>query len=252
MRHAVDGNGQLTDEGAAWLRANFDEVADPFAARRWGRRARVKLSDLSNPQLKHLFVHSPDLVERTLRAQFEATWRGRVPTVTNFFQINRGLDTLAKQLEQAALASNRVYNRQTARQVLDGNAGALIDCTPRLAEFHQAALHVVQQGQVRLIGELQHATKMQRYRIEAQLERLRKQEDRLHAFRAGRVGRKRPDAVEVLLDNNEVNVWDFTLDESAVHRFKTEFYAVVTERVLGPGVSVTGMDYRSAFRQRDL
>jgi hypothetical protein len=67
------------------------------------------------------------------------------------------------------------------------------------------------------------------------------------AFGLGKVGTKRPDAVEVWLDLMRLSVLDVTqVTEDPIHQFKTLFYKRVLE-LMAPGFRVDATDWRSVF-----
>jgi hypothetical protein len=238
-------DGQLTNDGVQWLRNNIkDEIADPFNARR-----KLRISDLDDDRLRAVYANSPGLFERVFLAEIESSWRGRAARATDFLYSspNGSLAGFARRLEPAARAAKLVVDRSVLnRRMID-----LFEDHPNLQQWYREANEYLARRIARLEKDLAVSRGEQAVNLRKELTWVRKDVADLRRLAQGKIGSKKPDAVEVLLGQNEVYVWDATLAiDNPVHRFKTHFYGQVIEDLLRGQVNVTAADYRAAMKQR--
>ncbi|HEV2772833.1 MAG TPA: hypothetical protein VGV57_08415 [Thermoleophilaceae bacterium] len=219
--------GELTDEGIAWIRAHVDDIRDPRKPRVRGKAPRLPIKDvpvkeLPDSVLRHVYANSHELVEMVVLAELHMKW-AKVPVLPTDFLFAKGgnMNALAKRLAPAAKAAGAPFDSS----VLGENT---------MAYIHQRVNGLPLRPD--LADELA--------RLHARGADVRK---RLDELGNGTLGAKQPDAVEVMLSNKEVHVWDATLAiDDPVHRFKTRLYAhMLSDLFMGSNVRVTAADVRA-------
>jgi hypothetical protein len=197
--------------------------------------------------LRSVYANSPDLVERVFLAEIESTWKGRAVRPTDFLYAKGNLTQFAKRLESAAHAAGLKVDRA----VLGRTMRDMFADHPNLQQWWREANDYVTRNVARLERQLKVSRGEEAANVIAELKRTRKDGADLERLADGTIGDKKPDAVEVLLGQKEVYVWDATLAiDNPVHLFKTHFYGQAIEDMLSRRVTVAAADYRSAFKQR--
>ena len=241
-----DPHGNLTPEGADWIKRNRDTVYDST------HEMHVDPKTLSHEELNKIYRKNSDLIERVVIAEIKGTWAGRPVKPTDFLYAKpRGtLDEFADQLERSAKAAGIPLDRS----VLQKNAHDYIMSNPQLrAAWEQANREIVEELEKLRKNRMARGTRAGRGKESDWEGALEKQQDEIRKLESGRIGRKQPDAVEVLLGQGEVFVWDATQRMTeAFHNFKTTLYSHVVNDMLGGKVRVKPADYRAAQLQREL
>lgn len=238
--------GHLTAEGEAWIRKNQKTVPHPDTGR------PVPPADLSADQLNRSFRNSPSLVEKIVLAELDSYWKGRASKPTDFLHASpRGtMQGFAGRLEKAAAAAGLNLDKE----ILKKTALDLIEGNPRL----KAAWRKANEDMIAELKRLQANRGVggpARYQRPpgAREKQLVEEMDEMRNLERGPLADKRPDAVEVLLGQKEIYVWDVTLAPgSSFHNFKTQLYAETIGRMLGGKVTIRPADYRATQIMNEL
>lgn len=227
------GNGELTDEGVAYIRSRFKSVSE-------GKGKSTLLSELSGPQIKERFPNQPAWLEAIVVAQARSDWLGK-STPTDFVMSNpkQNFRDVATKLDTALSSGATGHSLHTA--ILDWNVTDFVD-------------EMLRQGDPSLTAAFNACENSPDPVIHARWREFRtstKAGD-MSGFFLGRVGSKQPDLVEVLLSQNEIHITDATFAYGdPIHNFKSAFYKAVMERLINVG-TVTATDYRSPLRQSPI